>query len=118
MSAKVHALTPEDELIGHLTRERITLLVQEAGHFSRNDLLTGRLWLAYAVNADIPVNAYDQLAAAYEHAEVTQTCDLDYWYDIPNTEENRAQLLRGADMIIDHTVIHLTNLLCAQLGVS
>lgn len=118
ISRRVREMTPEDELIGSLTRERVTLLVQEAGNLSLADTMAGKCWLAYALNCDIPANAFDQLAAAFEQAEATKDCDLEYWYDVPNTPENREQLQRGADMIIDHCVILLTNRLCTQLGVT
>lgn len=119
MTRKVEALTPKDELIGSLTRERITLLAYEAGRMSaEHGLMTGRCWLAYAVNADIPVNAFEQLHYAVQQAHTVKDCDLMYWYDVPNTEANREQLQRGADMTIDHCAIHLANLLCTQLGVS
>lgn len=118
LSRRVHAMTPEDELIGSLTRERVTLLVQEAGNLSLADYMAGKCWLAYALNTDIPINAFDQLAAAFRQAEETKDCDLEYWYDVPNTPENREALQKGADMTIDHCVILLTNRLCTQLGLS
>lgn len=117
MSAKVQSMIPEDELIGSLTRERVTLLAYEAGYMSQNDLMAARCWLAYALNCDIPVNAFEQLYYAVQQGHTVKDVDLMYWYDVPNTPENRAQLQRGADMTIDHCVIHLSNLLCTQLGV-
>lgn len=117
LATRVHNMTPKDELIGSLTRERVTLLVQEAGNLTRADLLAAKCWLSYALNADIPANAFDQLAAAFEQAEMVKDCDLMYWYDVPNSWINRAKLQRGADMTIDHCVILLTNRLCTQLGI-
>lgn len=119
MSAKVHALTPEDELIGSLTRERITLLVHEAGNMSvEHDFMAARCWLAYALNCDIPVNAFEQLYYAYRQAEDVKECDLELWWDLANTEANRDMMKRAASMTIDHCVIVLTNSLSTQLGVS
>lgn len=117
MTRKVHNSTPQDELIGSLTRERVSLLAYEAGYMAQNDLMAGRCWLAYALNVDIPVNAFEQLYYAVQQAEMIADCDLEHWYDVPNTEDNRESLQYGANVTIDFCVTHLTNLLCTQLGV-
>lgn len=118
MSAKVHAMTPEDELIGSLTRERITLLVQEAGNLALTDAMAARCWLAYALSTDIPKNLFEALYCSFVQAEEVKTCDLVLWYDMASTPENREVLQRGADMTIDHCVIMLANALCQQLEVT
>jgi len=119
LSAKVHALTPSDELIGSLTKERIGLMVRYAGAMSLDNGETpARLWLAWALETDIPEHDFTQLHASFDQARETETVDLMHWYDIANTDENRAALQRGADMTIDHCVILLTNRLCTQLGVT
>lgn len=119
LSAKVHALTPPDELIGSLTKERVGLMVRYAGAMSLGDgEAAARHWLAYALETDIPEHDFSQLYHAVQQAEETGTIDLMHWYDIANTDENRAALQRGADMVIDHCVILLTNRLATQLGVT
>jgi hypothetical protein len=119
LSARIHAMIPPDELIGSLTRQRITLLVQEAGEkYIEDGHSPAKHWLAYALNTDIPDNAFEQVCAAFTQAREVENCDLVWWYDLPNTIENRAQLQRGADLTIDFAVEVLANRLCSQLGVS
>lgn len=119
LSAKVHALTPPDDLIGSLTKERVAAMVRYAGGQSMEDGATAsRLWLAYALETDIPEHDFTQLHCAFVQARETETVDLEFWYEVANTEENRAALQRGADMTIDHCVILLTNRLATQLGVT
>ena len=118
LSAKVQELIPADELIGSLTKERVGLMVRYAGAMSMDRGGEARLWLAYALGTEIPEHDFVQLAMAVQQAQETETVDLEFWYDVANTPENRAQLQHGADMTIDHCVILLTNRLCTQLGVT
>lgn len=119
LSVRIRELTPEDELIGSLTKERVALMVRYAGAISMEDgQAAGRHWLAYALETDIPESDYSQLYYAFVQAHETETYDLEYWYGLDNTAENRETLQRGADMTIDHCVILLTNRLCTQLRVA
>lgn len=119
LSLRVHAMTPEDELIGSFTKERVAAAVRYAGGQSLEDGPTAsRLWLAYALETDIPEHDFTQLHCAFVQARETETVDLEFWYDVANTPENREALQRGADMTIDHCVILLTNRLSTQLGVA
>lgn len=119
LSAKVQELTPADELIGSLTKERVGLMVRYAGAHSLSEgQAAGRHWLAYALETDIPESDYSQLHHSLVQAHETETVDLEWWYGVANTPENRVNLQRGADMTIDHCVILLTNRLCTQLGVT
>jgi len=117
LSRRIQELTPEDELIGSLTRERIALAVRYAGGQASEGIQEARHWLAYALGTDIPVS-FSTLAAAYERREQLEDCDLEFWYDTTNTEYNRIALQLRADNSIDYCVKHLTTLLCTQLGVT
>jgi len=117
MSARVHNMIPQDELIGSLTKERIELVVRYAGSQSLEGIQEARHWLAYALGTDIPVS-FATLAAAFERREQLEDCDLGYWYELPNTEANRDALKDKADASIDYCVRHLTAILCHQLGVT
>lgn len=118
MSRRVHDMTPTDELIGSLTKERVGLMVRYAGAMALEEgQSAGRHWLAYALDTDVPEHDYTQMHYAFLQAHETETVDLEHWYDIANTDENRAQIQRGADMTIDHCVILLTNRLATQLQV-
>ena len=118
LSRIVHELTPPDELIGSLTKERVAAMVRYAGAMSLGDgQAAGRHWLAYALEMDIPEHDFSQLYHAFVQAQETETVDLDFWYGVANTAENRERLQQGADMTIDHCVILLTNRLSTQLQV-
>jgi hypothetical protein len=119
LSRKVRELTPEDELIGSLTKERVNLMVRYAGAYAMdNGEAAGRHWLAYALETDIPEHDFSQLYHSFIQARETETVCLEFWYGVANTTENREQLQRGADMTIDHCVILLANRLSTQLGVA
>jgi hypothetical protein len=117
MSARVHALTPQDELIGSLTQERIELAVRYAGGQSLEGIEEAKHWLAYALGTDVPLPFYS-LATAFDQREQLEDCDLEFWYELRNTEANRAAMQAKADYSIDYCVRHLTAILCAQLGVT
>lgn len=118
LSARMHILTPQDEMIGHLTRERVALAVRYAGGQVIDGPDDAQRWLAYALNTDIPLGAWNQLEEAFKTAHNLEDCDLNYWYDVPNTWVNRDSFLRGAGLIIDACVANLARVLCAQLGVT
>lgn len=118
MSARVHAMTPQEELIGSLSRERVTLAVRYAGAQAVEDIGEARRWLAYALGTDISESQFVQLAMAYEQRERTEDADLEFWFEVPNTIANREAVQANADEAIERTVAVLTNRLCAQLGVS
>ena len=115
MSARVHAMTPQDELIGSLTKERITLAVRYAGSQAVESTEEAKHWLAYALNTDIPLS-FHTLASAFERREQLEDCDLEFWYD--ETEDQRERLQVKADASIDYCVNYLTNQLCSQLGIT
>jgi hypothetical protein len=117
MSARVHALTPQDELIGSLTKERIELAVRYAGAQAIEGISEARHWLAYALTTDIPLSFFS-LASAFEKREQLEDCDLEFWYELANTEANRAAMQAKADYSIDYCVRHLTAILCTQLGLA
>jgi hypothetical protein len=117
MSARVHALTPQDELIGSLTQERIALAVRYAGGQALEGTEEAKHWLAYALGTDVPLPFYT-LATAVERREQLEDCDLEFWYDIANTEANRAAMQAKADYSIDYCVRQLAAILCTQLGVT
>ena len=117
MSARVHAMTPQDELIGSLTKERITLAVRYAGAQSLEGTEEAKHWLGYALNTDIPL-PFHTLATAFEKREQLEDCDLEFWYDIANTEANREAMKAKAEYSIDYCVRHLTAILCSQLGIA
>lgn len=120
LSARVHSMIPADELVGSLTKQRVELLVRRAGCMSVEDGgdadQAGR-WLAYAVEADLPYGLFMQLNAAYSSAKDIEECDLMNWFDIPNTDANRASLLKDADVAIDSAVEALTVRLCSKLSI-
>lgn len=117
MSARVHNMIPQDELIGSLTKERIELAVRYAGGQSIEGIQAARRWLAYALNTDIPVS-FHTLASAFLNREQLEDCDLEFWYELDNTEANRDAMKDKAEYSIDYCVRHLTAILCNQLGVS
>jgi hypothetical protein len=118
MSARVHALTPQDELIGSLTKERIELAVRYAGAQSLEGIEEARHWLAYALGTDVPTVTFAGLAAAFERREQLEDCDLEFWYDIANTEANRAAMQAKAEYGIDYCVRHLSSILSHELRVT
>jgi hypothetical protein len=118
MSARVHAMTPQDELIGSLTKERIELAVRYAGAQSLEGITEARHWLGYALGTDVLAVTFAGLAQAFENREQLEDCDLDFWYDIANTEANRAAMKVKAEYSIDYCVRHLSTILCTQLGVT
>lgn len=119
ISRRVHELTPEDELTGSLTKERVAAMVRYAGALSLEDgQSAGRHWLAYALDTDVPEHDYSQLYHAFVQTHETESVDLEWWYGLSNTVANREALQKGADMTIDHCVILLTNRLCTQLRVA
>jgi hypothetical protein len=117
MSARVHALIPQDELIGSLTKERIELAVRYAGGQSLEGTEEAKHWLAYALGTDVPLPFYS-LAAAFERREQLEDCDLEFWYELANTEANRAAMQAKAEYSIDYCVRHLTAILSHDLGVT
>lgn len=121
LSKRVHDAIPADELVGSLNKERVELLVRRAGFMSIEDGgdadQAGR-WLAYAVEADLPYGLFTQLNAAYSSYADIEQCDLMNWFDIPNTEENRADLLRDAEVAIDGAVSALTVRFCQRLRIT
>jgi hypothetical protein len=117
MSARVHALTPQDELIGSLTKERIELAVRYAGAQSLEGTEEAKHWLAYALGTDVPLPFYS-LATAFENREQLEDCDLEFWYELANTEANRAAMQAKAEYSIDYCVRRLSSILCTQLGVA
>jgi hypothetical protein len=117
MSARVHALTPQDELIGSLTKERIELAVRYAGAQSLEGTEEAKHWLAYALGTDVPL-AFYTLATAFERRDQLEDCDLEFWYELANTEANRAAMQAKAEYSIDYCVRHLSAVLCTQLGVA
>lgn len=120
MAAKTHAMTPEDELIGSLTRERVSLVVRyTGGHKFLEDGFEGaRYWLAHMLDTEVPFKEFDRLCAAFNTAGMIEDADLMYWFDTPNTEANRANFTHGADRTITNCVNDLTTLLCTQLGIN
>lgn len=117
LSRTTRALTPEDELIGSLTRERVSLTVRYAGTKSLEGVSEAKHWLAYALNTDVPLS-FHTLAQAVENREQLEDCDLEFWYDMKNTAINRQLLQANADESVNYCVNHLTALLCTQLGVT
>jgi hypothetical protein len=111
-------ITPQDELIGSLTKERVALAVRYAGGQVIDGPDNAQRWLAYALNTDIPYGAWNQLEEAFKTAHNLEDCDLMYWYDLKDTVENREHLLRHAEMVIDSCIESLARLLCSQLGVT
>lgn len=120
MAAKTRALTPEDELIGSMTRERVSLLVRYAGghKFLEVGFTPAQHWLAHMLDTEVPGEAYDDLIAAFTSATMIEDDDLELWYDIPNTEANRERMQKQADEAATNCVEALTTLLCTQLGVT
>lgn len=117
LSARVHAMTPQDELIGSLTKERIELVVRYAGAQSLEGAPAAKHWLAYALGTDVPL-AFYTLATAYNNREQLEDCDLGFWYDLANTEANREAMKAKAEYSIDYCVRCLSAILCTQLGVT
>ena len=120
MSIKTHAMTTEDELIGSLTRERVSLLVRYTGahKFLEVGQTPAQLWLAHMLDTEVPYGAFDQLCHAATSVGMIEEADLEWWFDSPNTDANREAIMRGAEQALDNCVEHLTTLLCTQLGVS
>jgi hypothetical protein len=118
MSRRLHEMTPEDELIGSLTRERVTLAVRYAGAQALEDIGEARRWLAFALGTDIQDATFVQLSMAFEQRERVEEGDLEFWHGVPNTEANRERLRFGMDNAIEVTVAVLAQRLCSQLGVA
>ena len=117
LSARVHAMTPQDELIGSLTKERIELAVRYAGAQSLEGTEEAKHWLAYALNTNIPLSFFT-LATAFERREQLEDCDLEFWYELRNTEANRVAMKAKAEYSIDYCVRHLSAILSTQLGIT
>jgi hypothetical protein len=120
LSARVHAMTPEDELIGSMTRERVALLVRYTGghKFLEVGFTPAQLWLAHMLDTEVPSEGFDYLIGAFTSATMIEDADLELWFDLPNTEAQREALLRAAEETIDNCVENLTTLLCTQLGIT
>jgi hypothetical protein len=120
MSARVHAMTPEDELIGSMTWERVSLLVRYTGghKFLEVGFKPAQLWLAHMLDTEVPFREYDELIAAYSSAGLVEDADLELWFEVGNNDYNRARLLADAERTIDNCVEALTTVLCAQLGIT
>lgn len=119
MSAKVQSLIPPDELTGSMTRERIALLVRYTGaKYLADGLSPAKHWLAHMLDTEIPYGAFDHLCGAFTQAEQLEDCDLEFWYDVPNTAVNREAMQRAGEQTVDFTIEHLTNLLSAQIGIT
>jgi hypothetical protein len=119
MALKTRALTPEDELIGSMTRERVSLLVRYTGGHKYLEVgpTAAQHWLAHMLDTDVPNNEYEALIAAFTMAANTEEIDLELWYDMANTDGNRAYLQQQADEVANNCVEALTTVLCTQLGV-
>lgn len=120
MSRKVHEMTPEDELIGSMTKERIALLVRYTGgqKFPEDGYAPARHWLAHMLDTEVPEREFDALCAAFSTAGMMEDADLELWFDLPNTEANRERMLAEAEETIVNTVEALTTALCIQLEVT
>jgi hypothetical protein len=120
LSTKTHNLIPEDELIGSLTRERVALMIRYAACeiASESGFQSGIRWLAYALDTDVPADAFMNVCLLADEAQGIEERDLMHWYDLANTDENREVMQEVADGTLAISVISLTNLLCAQLGVA
>lgn len=116
LSPRIHALTPADELIGSMTKERVELLVRQAGAQSLEDSDQAGRWLAYAVEADVPYSLFQQVNAAYSEYEDLKECDLMYWYDEP--ESMREPMLATASDTIDVAVSALVIRICSALRIT
>lgn len=120
MSARVHAMTPEDELTGSMTKERVSLLVRYAGghQFMEKGTSKAQFWLGYMLDTEVPFKEFDHLCHAASTAQMVEEADLEFWYDTPNTGADRARLQADADDIFTNCVEALTTALCTQLGVT
>ena len=118
LSKRVHDAIPADELVGSLTKQRVELLVRRAGFMSLDDADQAARWLAYAVEVDLPYGLFTQLNAAFSSAKDIEECDLMNWFDMPNTEENRRELLNNAEIGIDGAVAALTQRICERLRIT
>lgn len=117
LSARIHELTPGDELIGSLTKERVTLAVRYAGANAVEDIAQARHWLAYALNTEVTAKEFHKVAMAFEARERLEDSDLEFWHGLPNTHANREYLQDTAEASIDYSVRQLTNRLCTELDV-
>lgn len=118
-AAQQEAPVPADEVIGSMTRERIALLVRATGQrYLEDGGSPAKHWLAHMLDTEIPYGAYDQLCGAYSQAARVDNCDLEFEFDVPNTDANREAMQRACEQTIDFCVDRLTVLLCTQLGVS
>lgn len=110
---------PADEVIGSMTRERVALLVRATGdRYLEDGGSPAKHWLAHMLDTDVPSGAYDQLCGAYAQAARVDEGDLEFWFDVPNTDSNREALKLACEQTIDFCVDHLATLLCTQLGVT
>lgn len=115
---RIYKSIPQDELIGSLTRERVALAVRYAGSQASEGIGEARRWLAYALGTDISESMFVQLAMAFEQRERAEEGDLEFWFELENTDANRKHLQNSAEVAIEHTVYILSNRLCSQLGLS
>jgi hypothetical protein len=70
------------------------------------------------LDTEVPLNEYDTLIAAFTMAGSMDEIDLELWYDMVNTDANRAYLQQQADEVANNCVEALTTVLCAQLGIT
>lgn len=110
MSIKTHEMTPQDELIGSMTRERVSLLVRAAGAMSvEKTAREARYWLAHMLDIEVPASRFDQVCWAFAERERLEEGDLEFWFGVPNTTANRLAMQITSEETIAGTIA-----ICAQ----
>jgi hypothetical protein len=116
MSARVHTMTPEDELIGSMTRERVSLLVRAAGAMSvEKTTREARYWLSYALGIEVPLSRFDQVCWAFAERERLEDGDLEFWYSVPNTPAHRLAMQTASEETIAETIELCASRLATEL---
>lgn len=117
LSASVQELTPADELIGTLTRERVELVVRYAANMAvEQGCLQIKRWLAYALDAEIPAKEWEQVYLAASDYRLAAEADLEFWFDMPNTEANREKLVESTGTALDFTIRTCAQHISTDLG--
>jgi hypothetical protein len=119
MSAKTHTMTPQDELIGSLTLERVSLLVRAAGAMSVEK--TGRearYWLAHMLDIEVPVSRFDQVCWAFAERELLEDGDLEFWFGVQNTDSLRLAMQVTSEETIASAIAICAQRLATDLGLT
>lgn len=70
-----------------------------------------RRWLAFALESDFPINYFNSVCIALDEYEANKTCDLEHWFEMVNTHENRQRVLDVSDQNVNFALNTLTSII-------